>query len=511
MKEFQLSKSLISILNLSEIKYLRKRLCLKVKAIEEQSIALAFFDAILNNSTIGIKAVSYLLYNKNNETSLRKLCQRLNDRILDVFYISELNDKDSKLEDRSKSILSFERNILLVDILRYRGLFKESDQILNEIIISSKEYEAFDILIFALNKKRFRSIDILSKKELLFLDKEITHFQKLAIAVSTSKKIFRDLIVSQDNIKQKELNNNYIKSISIVSNLYKRFKNNTIKYYLLSMKSDYESIQNQNAKSIEICDELLTLILENKNIYSRNRLGTAYLHKALYLRNSKKFDKVLDALHKGEELLSRLPQTKIVAYYQIAIYYFITGDLKKFKHYLNIANLVDFNLITLKMKERLFYLNSLSFFIDSKFREANSTLDVLLSLGQDDFNFDLDKKLLQIMINVELGNFDLCDKLIENFRKFVNSKSDYLNNSILSKYILKVLYQIKKSGYNFENLSSIVYDYLKVLEETLDYKNDFLLPFTPWFTAKANNVPYNHKAAMEKIVDSCKMEQLEVA
>ena len=511
MKEFQLSKSLISILNKSEIRYLRKRLEFQSKTIEEQSITLLLFDGILNKSTISVKAVSYLLYQTNNKSNLRKLCQRLNDRILDVFYVGELNDKDSKLEDRSKSILTFEKKILLVDILRYRGLFKESDQILNEIIISSKEYEAFDILIFALNKKRFRSVDNLSKKELLFLDKEIAYFQKLAFAVSTSKKIFRDLISHQNNITQKELKVNYTKSISIISNLYKRYKNNTIRYYLLSIKSGYESIQNQNVKSIEVCDELLNLIVDNKNIYSRNRLGTAYLHKALYLRNSKKFDKVLDPLLKGEELLSRLPQTKIIVYHQIATFYFIIGDLKKFEYYLNLANLIDFTLITLKMKEKIFYLNSISLFIASKFNEAKSTLDILLSLGQDDFNFDLDKKLLQIMINVELGNYDLCDKLIENCRKFVNSKSDYFTDSNLLKYILKVLYQIKKCGYDFENLSAIVHDYLQVLDETLDYKNDFLLPFTPWFISKANNVPYNHKAAMKNIVDSIKMEQLEVA
>ncbi len=51
----------------------------------------------------------------------------------------------------------------------------------------------------------------------------------------------------------------------------------------------------------------------------------------------------------------------------------------------------------------------------------------------------------------------------------------------------------------------------RVDELVNDHRSPFLLPFTPWFISKANNVPYNHKAAMEKIVDSIKMEQLEVA
>ena len=171
---------------------------------------------------------------------------------------------------------------------------------------------------------------------------------------------------------------------------------------------------------------------------------------------------------------------------------------------------------TLLFKDKFSFYQALNYFIKGESANSFKSLQNIEKINKKKDDWNINVRLLMIFNLINLEKYSLASNYIESLRKFISKTKFSKRELIIYKSILLLLNFLDKSGYDFKKVISDRIGLLNSIDENsssllFDHRSPFLLPFTPWFTAKANNVPYNHKAAMEKIVDSCKMEQLEVA
>ena len=511
MKEFQLYKDLIKSLSPPEIKHLKRKLNVRNQLDIESKSSTLLFDAVNNNIEITLSELYDKLYLKKNEVAIRKLLQRIINKIYDVFFINDLILGDGGYEDRTKRIFLLEKRMLLVDLLRYRGLFKLSDQMLEEIIVESVKYECYEVSISALNKKRFRSSISINEKQNTLIEKQIKIIFKLLISINRCKNIYSILIHLHNKKPNQYILNSYKKGLDEINFIAKNNSCATLEYYRLLVLTQLCSLKNEDSKAVNFSLQLIELVETNVTIYSKNRLGNAYINLALFYRNLGDFTHSLFYLDKANLLLNRISQTLGITYYQFCIFYSLMGNLDKLNYYYRLSSKIDVDLNNQELVWRYHFLNSFIQFLSFKFENAKLILESIRNNSKDDFNMEFDKKLLCIMINIELGEYDECDKLIEVLGKFVTAHIEYLELENDVQCLVDLLKSLKKAGYNFDQLKQSTLDLLIVSDSILKYRNHFLIPFTPWFIAKVKNVPYDHTKAMKEMQHKIKREKLELA
>lgn len=511
MKEFQLLKDLIKSLSLKEVKHLNRKLLVGNQLDVEANGSSLLFETVANNHDVSVSEIYLKLYNKKNEVALRKLLQRLTNKVYDVFFINELMLGQVNYEDRTKRIFLFEKKMLLVDILRFRGLFKISDQMLEDIISESIKYECFEVSISALNKKRLRSSIIINERQNIFFEKQIKSIFKLLISINKCKNIYSNLISLHNKKSNRIILDEYKKGLNEISFLAKTNNCKTIEYYRLLVQTQQFSLQNEDQKAVNVALQLVELIDNNNTLYSKNRLGNAYINLALHCRNLGDYSRSLTYLEKANLLLNRIDQTLGITYYQFCLNYCLIGDLNKMNYYYKLSIKIDMDPNNQEFLLRFYFINAFIQFATQKFVAAKSIIESLRNNYKDDFNFEFEKKLLYIMVNIELEDYDICDKLIESFKKFTVSQIEYLDRNKDVDNLLQLLRHLMKVGYDFDQLNQSTLDLLIVTDSLTRFRDNSLIPFTPWFISKVKNVPYDHSKAMKELQRKIKKEKLQYA
>ncbi len=510
MKEFQSVKSIFNNLKDFEVRELRKKLLGKSNANDSQKISLKYLDFLANSVDISLMDVQLKLYNKLNLSAFRKLNQRLFDKMLDVVSNNELIELNDSYDDRAKIIFALERKLLLVDLFRFRGLFKLSDEILNQVISSSKEYECFEILIYALYKKRIRFPGTDSNEEIKLLDKDLSKYQKFSLSLSYIKKIYTDLILLHSRCEVGKTISEYRLAMKKVDSLELKINSYTLRFYSSMIKAQYFSMNGNNSKAGQILIELLDSV-NGTLLFSNNRYGTIMLNIALYKRNAHEFNQANLYLNEASKYLNRIKETKVVLYYQNAVLNFISGDLNKSNYYGKLISNLEIEKIDVSLKNRIYFLFILNLFVAGKYQEALLHLSTFKIKNRADLSLEIEKKILQLMTTIELAKYDHADKIFDLLRKskFVFTSSDFRLFS--NKKIIFLLSCLKNVGYDFSSLSKKDLDsFNSFLKEDI-MKDDFLIPFTAWFKSKLKNVPYDHSAAMKEMRKKYKAEQIELA
>lgn len=155
MKEFQTVKLIFNDLKTFEIRELRRKIQGSGTTIDSSKISLLYINILANKIDLSSEAAQYKLYNKLNVVAFRKLNQRLLNKMYDLLSSKDMIEINDQYDERAKEIFVLEKKLMIVDLLRFRGIFSVSDELLNQIISSVKIYENYEILIFALQKKRF--------------------------------------------------------------------------------------------------------------------------------------------------------------------------------------------------------------------------------------------------------------------------------------------------------------------------------------------------------------------
>jgi len=414
MKEFQSIKAIFANLNDLEIRELRRKFASISTSTEQNKISLKFLEILANNSDLTLNDAQYKLYNRINLVAFRKLNQRFLDKIVDILTYKEIVELNESYDERAKIIFSLEKKLLLVDLFRFRGLFKISDELLDQVIRTAKEYENYEIVVYSLYKKRLRLPGTDSSGDLVSIDKDVEKYQKYSLVLSYVKKLYTNLILLHNNNDLSRTIVKYRSTINKINSLSNKFESSSLKFYSAMLTAQYYSMLGEDSKASVKLINLLDSIRDT-NIFSNNRYGTILLNLALYKRNNREFNEAQFYINEASKYLSRINETKIVVYYQTAALYFIIGDLDKSQYYIKLMSSIVIDKIDIKLKERIYFFYVLNLFVTGKFHELLLHLSSFKSKG--DSILENEKKLLLWMTSIELGKYDQADKLYDLLRK----------------------------------------------------------------------------------------------
>ena len=509
MKEFQITKAVFNNLKDFEIKELRKKFRSNKVSPDKDSVSISYLEILANKADVSLVDVQNKLYKKINVVAFRKLNQRFLDKIFDILSMKEILEVNESYDERSKAIFILEKKLLLIDLLRYRGLFKISDELLMQVIASAKNYENYELLVYAFYKKRLRIPGTDSADELSLLDSEINKYHKNSLALATVKKIYTNLILTREKCNHSKTIWEHQFAIKKIENLLNKSNSQTIQYYLVSIKAHYAGLQGNDIEAAHILLELADFIKESF-IFSNNKYGTVLLNIALYKRNVGEYYEAQSYLNDSFKYLNRLNETKIIVYYQSAVLNYLVGENDKTKYFIKLMPNLNIEKIDLKLKYRIYFLNILNLFILGNFQEASLHLSSFKVNNKIDKNLDFERRILQLMISIDLSNYDQSDKILDSLRKLFNDKSLNLNFSKHLKTIFVIMTGLKRVGYDFMSISKKDRNTFDLYSKESKMKGDYLIPFVPWFNAKLKNQPYNHSAAMREMRRKYKADQLEL-
>ena len=166
MKEFNDVKWLIRQLTTFE-----QRVLLKIVSIQNESVfidenlSLKLIRTVFKDPLISEDSVSIILYGSIKKVAFRKLLQRVEEKIMDVLLLHGSIICNSNYDQRAREILMLRKKLLQFDMLWMRGGSKMILQQLDKIIDKAEKYEYYEILLFALYKKRNLLAVLISKAQ----------------------------------------------------------------------------------------------------------------------------------------------------------------------------------------------------------------------------------------------------------------------------------------------------------------------------------------------------------
>ena len=504
MKEFNDLVGIISIL--SELEY-NLIIDPKRKKDQESSFQLKLISFVKDNKETNLLEVQRFLYGKPKKLAFHKLVQRTKEGVLDVIISNSFIIKYTNYDERSRHILLLRKRLLQVDILVLRGLIKMSIGYLNKIIKKAKDYEYYDVLVFALYKKMrltlssATAIDYVKQHdELLYFEdcRRVFHkfemftsrlFQELSVIRGKSNK----LIYLQNLLSELESDVKRVKSISININL------KWLKCELFEMKEEFYQAHKET-------EGILLYYAQYKLFASDYGLGATYLNLAKFDLLLMNFDDAARNLNKAFNFLKTLDYNRCLVYQYQFLHGFYTADPKTIELKLNLLNTYLYSGIAIGyMSSSVNYYNSCVKFILGEYFSSYLSLDAAKEFEQDKEAWNISVRVLSIMNQIELENFEIADNLIDNLRKYYERIKKNLVVSKRDEKIIQILTALKGHSYHFRTTyrkKADAFDLLESLDSSYRWKilSPEMIIFHEWFKAKVANLKYDHFNLMPQMM-----------
>ena len=189
MNKLEELRSVVRSLSSSEKKDVQNKLKKNNLGISKNA-SLLLFNLILSKKDVNYNILYTSIYGKKNIQTINKLISRLFEKILDVFIFKDNIVFNELYDKRTQDIFLLERQLLVSEILRFRGLFTLSHEKLDNVISRCKYYEHYDILLYALDKKRRWTFIKASDENIVQLNHEIFHFNEVKRILKISETIY---------------------------------------------------------------------------------------------------------------------------------------------------------------------------------------------------------------------------------------------------------------------------------------------------------------------------------
>jgi len=367
-----------------------------------------------------------------------------------------------------------------------RGLREYPQKMFLSIIRQAKKYELFDELLDAYYLLQTLYIRWAKSKEAEDLNVKIDFYERVRTLLNKTKRVQRNFEVAAGG--KSNVNDLNARQLEVLYEYYEETGSvNVISiYYLLSIA--YYKATKDVIMIRETSQKLLDIVLESSVLYSRARLF--YLHSELAYYNRLMFD------FEGALIMLKEAKTqskgRSVMSFNLGLSDIIINVFKlKYQLALNAcANL-------LKEYEKGFqyersvtiYYKSISFFGLGQYEEAQSILSQKNEIEKDKEGWNVWIRIMRLLCSIELLKLNLIDYDMESFRKYIERTSKQYEVRERDKLILKVLLELDKQGYNFNQTASSVAEELAQLKST-DKKYAWnpdspeLILFHDWFNAK---------------------------
>ena len=498
-------KAILDRLSSKERISIKKNILFEGRKKESFYTTQKIFDILVSSSDIDVNNICISLYGKVNLIALKKLLQRLTDKVLEILASKDLLLNSEIYDRRAKEVFNIRRKLLYYDILAAHGATNYALIILNQVIALAKKIEYYDYLMISLEKKLIKMS--LGSGEINFgkVYKDIKHYSDCNSSIKNCIYLLR-LYSSNYEYKQKLFSNeNLLLAIKKVKEDYKRTGSNSVKIYIYYLEGIYYFNNEMYLKCKDNFKLFYKYLKSHPNIVYNSYLVTCLINISEMDTMLGNFEYSLRGLKKIINQFSRNEFNDKLIKEMIFINYFFMGDLEKALENVNI--LLDIKLRDLissfLIAKRYFYL-AVIYSIQGLFSDSNKLLANCQPLDKDKEGWNIGVRILAIINNIELGELDYVESQIENLRKHIsrtrNESFLFLRFSIISK----ILIYLMNNSFNFIVVSN---NYKKLFEKLRSNKSSSrwvlkspeMIIFHEWFDAKVKGIPYDHTEIMKRL------------
>ena len=484
-------RQIIKRLNSEEKKAIVKFLSIKNESIKKENKSLMLFNLLNSDQVLSSTDVQLTLYGKTNYLAFNKLCNRLKEKTLDTLLL-ENSIICSNYNKRSELIFILKKKIIQAEILNLKGLRNESDSIVKKIISVSNEYELYDLGIqgLQLREKYLRIRD--SQKTIKKIKNQISINENKLKSLKEAQSRFNYILNKIANVSNKfkyleELNS----AIEEIGAFYNLSNSALIKYFYLLLMTEKMQVELRFEKANDLLEEALKVVQE-KSVFTNTRIGSVLLSKSDNYVRLFDFKNAMKYAIKSEPYFStNVVNVSLVLENKFYINYF-QGNYEKAKE--NVQQLMKIplaNNTNLSMNRyNLFY--AVLLFISKKYAESIEHLYNLSDIEKDKDGWNINIRVLIIISQIELKEYEKAEVLIENLTKFIRRVEKQYPIERRFKQISKLLMFLSQNYFDFSKLTKRQNDYLvslNFIDGTYRWKikSPELIPFEDWCYSKMIN------------------------
>lgn len=364
--------------------------------------------------------------------------------------------------------------------------------LLDEIIDEAKEFELFEILVEALNTKKFFIGNRKGLAEFDKLNNEIEFAADCNWALTHANDFYFKLILNNDFVKaltKNEVDDLIVSAIKQMEDDYKRTKSEQINYYLHIMRFAYAERQKDYDAAIEFCNKLVAILKKHKAIRRNERMGFVHDNLSFFKTFQGKYaDAVKDVKHAQKYYIENSLNHAVSKEHEFSLHFY-NQDYEAANKCLN-ALLSHSQIDTGEFRRSKYtYYRACVYFAEKNFREALLLLNESLEIEKDKSRWNISLRILNIMIFIELNKIDEASTSLEALRKYMErtGKTDEVRpRDVL---IVKLLRELEKNNFEPQTDNKAASKMLQQLSEkdsdtSWEYFSSELLPFHEWLEKK---------------------------
>jgi hypothetical protein len=470
--------------------YLNKNQALFEK---NEAMELSLFKYIIKNKRE--KITDEIIINETATKRVTDLKNNLFNKVLEALTLDK-HITNSELFSDSDIYSFILRKKLLVCKISLRtispGKTETINELLDEVISLSKEYELYEILVDALNtKKYFNGIRT-----------GLLDFEKINDELEFYDFCHKAVYKAVDNYYRLILNNDFIKSFSkadIAQHLnysigtmeidYKKTKSEQINYYLHILRFALAEQKKEFENAIKECNKIISILKKHKAIFRKERMGFVHTNLCQYKTFLGKYSEAIKEAKTSQKYYLEDSFNYAVSKEQEFYTNLYSENYKEAERCLN--TLLSHSKIDTGefRKSKFIYYKACVHFADMDHKNALGLLNESLEIEKDKTRWNISLRILNIMIFIELSKIDEAFSSLESLRKYMErtGKTDEVSKRDI--LIVKLLREMQKNGFEFDPKDATTSKMLKQLSEkdsetSWEYFSSELIPFHEWIKKK---------------------------
>ncbi|MCE3278679.1 MAG: hypothetical protein K0S44_870 [Bacteroidetes bacterium] len=460
---------------------------------DEEGKELRLFKFLISNKHKNITEEDINL--EIQTASLSHLKSNLFSKVLEALTLDKYIHNSDVFSQNDIINFSLRKKILVCKIaLRTLnpGKFETIIELLNEIIEKAKDFELYDILVEALNNKKYFQSPRSGSLDFEKIDKEIEYYQYCYKAVLNATDNYYRLILNNDFIKtlsENEANDHIISSIRQMEADYKKTKSEQVNYYLYIMRFALAERKKEYDQAIKYCNELIVILKKNKAIYRTERLGFVHDNLSLYKTYLKKYGEASKEAKEAQKYYIENSFNHAVS----KQHEFYVNFYNKNYHAANkcLNELLSHSRIDTGefRRSKYVYFRACAFFAERDYKGALTLLNESLEIEKDKTRWNISLRILNIMIFIEMNKINEAGNSLESLRKYIERTGKTDEVSARNIMTVKLLREIEKDGFEYNPNNKTVQKMIKDLslvdsELSLEYFSSELIPFHEWLVSK---------------------------
>lgn len=440
------------------------------------------------------KSICLKLYGEKENDGFRKLKFRLKEKILDFLLTDISADKQQELDEVDYAIIRMKKKSAQFQQLFYsKKRMPILYQLLDEIILLSKQYEQYSILVEHLRIKKTVIGSKNGKEEFEKINEQMNTYWDYNRMVNQAEHNYYELIVLSEysgKPNKAKLTAFFQKATEEMQRFFETTKSPLIKYHQKFLELGFFWYYRDYSKAQSICMELLNVVRRNKSVYRRQRVGVIHDHLSrckYYLGN---FTEAVEWAREAQKRFNLNSENYCIALEQE---FYALFAMKQFEQATKTAKKMLSSATRKELGEFRFskynFLNANTLFMQGKYSDALAILSEEREISKDKAGWEIGARLLKIMTLIEMLKLDEARLAVLSLREFLKYTDKKTPVSLRDKTILNLLLILERAGFMFSTLNGSTEKHLKALrsqDETLRWEpfTHELIPFHEWFAGK---------------------------